>query len=66
MSICTFLKKIFKTTQKSKKHLLNDTGMSLMEGKEDIFKELKEKFKSTYMVSDSPLIMIVCASSGLA
>jgi len=33
--------------------------MSLMEGKEDIFKELKEKFKSTYMVSDSPLIMIV-------
>ena len=33
--------------------------MSLMEGKEDIFKELKEKFKSTYMVSDSPLIIIV-------
>ena len=33
--------------------------MSLMEGKEDIFKELKEKFKSTYMVSDSPLILIV-------
>jgi len=35
------------------------TGMSLMEGKEDIFKEFKEKFKSTYMVSDSPLIIIV-------
>ena len=33
--------------------------MSLMEGKEDIFKEFKEKFKSTYMVSDSPLIIIV-------
>jgi len=45
------------------------TGMSLMEGKEDIFKELKEKFKSTYMVSDSPLIIIVSrvsASSCLA
>jgi len=27
------------------------SGMSLMEGKEDIFKEFKEKFKSTYMVS---------------
>ena len=43
--------------------------MSLMEGKEDIFKELKEKFKSTYMVSDSPMIVsrvYVSASSGLA
>ena len=48
---------------------MNDTGMSLMEGKEDIFKEFKEKFKSTYMVSDSPLIIIVSrvsASSCLA
>ena len=26
-------------------------GMSMMEGKEDVFKELKEKFKSTFMVS---------------
>jgi len=27
------------------------TGLSLMEGKEDIFKECREKFKSTFMVS---------------
>ena len=26
-------------------------GMSYMEGKEDLFKELREKFKSTFLVS---------------